>query len=141
MNWGRERRTKLPNVHHVVLVLQHGRLVVVDIQVIGRAEDGHDARKPRCSRLAIHPISRVLGFMRTDDGEQVVLLEEGACGRVGEEVGASSDVIMHEILGRLLLTEIFERIGPEDVAHQPVRGRLSESINLVRLVVRRFEEC
>lgn len=123
-------RTELPDVHDVVLVLQNSGLVVVDVEIVGRAEDGHDAGKAGRARLPIHAIAGVLGFVCTDDREQIVLLEEGAGGRVGEEVGASSHVVVDEILRRLLLAEIFQRVGPQDVAHQPMRRRLAEAVNL-----------
>lgn len=78
--------TKLPDVHDVVLVLQNGSLVVVHIEIIGRTEDGHDARETSRPSLPVHAVSSVLGFVGTNDREQVVLLKEGACGGIREKV-------------------------------------------------------
>ena len=125
--------TELPDVHDVVLVLQHRRLVVVDVEVVRGAEDGHDAREGRGPSLPIHPVAGILGLVRSDDGEQVVLLQEGTGGRVREEVRASPNMIMNEVLGRLLLPKVLQRVGPQDVTHQSVSGRLAESVNLSKV--------
>jgi hypothetical protein len=109
--------TKLSDIHDVVLVLQNCGLVVVNVKIIGRAEYGHDARESRRPGLAIHPITSVLGFVGAYDRQKVVLLEECACSRIGEEVRASSHMIMDEKLGRLFLSKFLQRIGPQDIAH------------------------
>ena len=108
---------ELSDVHNIVLVLEHCGLVVVNIEVIRRAEDGHYARESSGSCLAVHAVSGILSFVCSDDREEIILFEEVASGGVGEEVGASSDVIVHEVLARLLLAELLERICPEDIAH------------------------
>jgi hypothetical protein len=47
-----------------------------------------------------------------------------------EEVGATPNVIMDEAFIHFLLPEIFYWIRPQDVAHQPVRRGLAESVDL-----------
>ena len=73
------RTVELADIHHVVLIFEHSSFVVVNIEVVGGAEDGHNAREARCPCLPIHSITGVLGFVGADDGEEIVLLQEGAC--------------------------------------------------------------
>lgn len=126
---------ELPDVHHVILVLQHGRLIVVHIKVVGGAKDGHHAGESRRPGLPVHAIPGILSFVRADDGEQVVLLEEGACGGVREEIGAASDAVVNKIFACLFLPELLKRVGPEDVTHQAVGRRLPKAINLRKVSV------
>lgn len=121
---------ELSDVHHVVLVLQYRRFIVVHIEIIRRTEYRHDAREARRPRLSVHAVPCILGFVGSDDGQEVVFLEEGACGRIREEVRTSAHVIMNEELRRLLLPKLFQRIGPEDVAHQAVCWWFAKAINL-----------
>lgn len=123
--------TELPNVHNIILVLQHGRLVVVNVQVIWSTEDGHDTREASSSCLAVHSVASVLRFMGTNDRQQVVLLQERASSGVGEEVRTASDMVVDEILLRLFLTKVLQRVCPEKIAHETVGWWLSESVNLV----------
>ena len=58
---------ELSDIHHVILVLEHCGFVVVDIEVVRCAEDGHNTRESCCSCLPIHTISSVLCFMGSDD--------------------------------------------------------------------------
>jgi hypothetical protein len=74
--------TELTNVHDIVLVLENSSLVVVDVQVVGCTEDGHDAREPSSPGLAVHAVTSVLSFVCTDDGKQVILLQESTCSGV-----------------------------------------------------------
>ena len=76
------KRTKLPDIHDIVLIFQNSRLVVVHIKVIGRRKDSHDARESSCLGLPIHPVPCILCLMRTDDGQKVVLFEERASSGV-----------------------------------------------------------
>ena len=76
------RAVELSNVHNIVLILEYSRLVVVYIEVVGCAEDGHDTREACRPRLSVHPVPSILSLVRANDGQQVVLLQEGACGRV-----------------------------------------------------------
>lgn len=89
---------ELPNVHDVVLILEDCRFVIVNIKVVWGAEDGHHAGKTRCPRLPIHSVTCILSFMGSDDREKIVFLKKGACGWVGEEIGAASNVIMNVVL-------------------------------------------
>jgi hypothetical protein len=123
--------TELSNVHDIVLVLQNSSLVVIYVKVVGCTENGHDTRETGRPGLPVHAISGVLSFVSTNDGKEVVLLEESACRRVREEVRASTDVVVDEEIIGLLLTKLFQGIGPEDVAHEAVCGRLPETVNLV----------
>ena len=65
---------ELSDVHYIVLVLQNGGFVVVDIEVIGGGKDGHNTWETCRSSLAVHSISGILSFMGSDDGEEIVLL-------------------------------------------------------------------
>lgn len=108
---------ELPDIHHVVLVLQNRGLVVVHIEVVWSAKDGHHTRESCCSSLPVHAVPGILSFVRTNNGEQVVLFEECTCGGVGKEIGASSNTVVNEIFASLFLPELFQRVGPQDVAH------------------------
>jgi len=50
------RAVELPDVHYIALILQHGRLVVVDVQIVRSTEDSHDGWETGRLRLPIHPI-------------------------------------------------------------------------------------
>lgn len=73
---------ELPDIHHVVLILEDCSFIVVDVKVVGCAEDGHDTWEACRPRLSVHPVTCILSLVRADDGQQVVLLQEGACGGV-----------------------------------------------------------
>ena len=89
------RAVELTNVHYVVLVLQDCRcklseilerlkkiggrkrtLIVVDVEVVGRTEDGDERRETGRCRLAVHAIAGVLCLVRANDRQQVVVLQE-----------------------------------------------------------------
>ena len=127
-NW--TQLTELPDVHHVILVLEYGRFVVIYIEVVWRAENCHDAGEPSRPGFSVHSVARILRFVRSNDGQQVILLEEGTRGGIREEIRASADVVVDEEIVRFLLAELFERVSPKNVAHQAVGGRLPEAINL-----------
>ena len=124
------RAIELSNVHDIILIFEHRSFVVVDIQVVGSAEYCHDTGEARCSGLPIHAIPSILCFMGADDRKKIVLFEECTRSWVREEVGAPSDVVVDEVFASLFLAKLFEWVGPENVAHKPVSGRLAESINL-----------
>lgn len=44
-------------------------------------------------------------------------------------------MVVHEEIVSLLLSKLFERVGPEDVAHQAVCGWFAEAVNLRRLAI------
>jgi hypothetical protein len=89
----------------------------------------------------------------SDDGEEIVLLKKITAGCVTEkmakcrpliyaevhrlrvrlppvEIGASPDRIVGEVLGVLLVAEVLQRVGPQQVAHRAERGRLLEPVQL-----------
>ena len=39
-------------------------------------------------------------------------------------------MVVDVAIGRLFLTKVFYRIGPQDIAHDPMGRRLSETVNL-----------
>lgn len=123
--------TELANVHHVILILQHRCFVIIDVQIVRSTEDGHDARKSSCPRLSIHSIAGILRLMSSNYGEKIILLKKGTGSGVGEEIRASSDVIMNEVFGCLFLTKILQRVSPQNITHQPMRRRFAEPINLI----------
>ena len=93
---GMRGRVELPDVHDVALVFQDGGFVVIDIEVVRGREDGHDGGETGSLRLPIHAVTRILGFMGSDDGEEIVALEELACSLICEEVRATPNVIVDE---------------------------------------------
>jgi hypothetical protein len=82
-----------------------------------------------------------LSLVSTNDGKQVILLKETACRWIGEEVRAAANMIVNEELLRLFLSEFFQRISPEDVAHETVGWWFSEAIDLQVLTENRFAEA
>ena len=54
----------------------------------------------------------ILCLVRSDDGEEVVVLEEVAAGRVAVKVRAASDGVVGEVFGVLLIAEVFQGIRP-----------------------------
>lgn len=124
------RAVELSDVHDVVFVLENGSLVVVDVEIVGSAEDGHYTGKPGCSSFAIHAVPGILGLVSSNNGKQIVLFEKGACRRIGEEEGTTANTVVDKIIRRLFLPEFFQRIGPEDITHQAVSGRFPEAVDL-----------
>lgn len=61
------RAIELTDIHNIVLVLQNGGFVVVDIEVVRGTENCHNTRKTSCSGFAIHSISSVLCLMGAND--------------------------------------------------------------------------
>lgn len=49
---------KLPDIHDVVLVLQHGSLVPVHIQIVGGREYCNESREPSGLALTIHLVPK-----------------------------------------------------------------------------------
>jgi hypothetical protein len=122
--------TELPDIHDVVLILQHRSLVIIHIQIVRRAEDCHHTWETGSPSLAVHAVPCILRFMGSDNGQKVILFEERAGGGVREEVTAASDVIVYKELLRFLLSELFQRVRPENVAHEAVGWRLAKAVNL-----------
>lgn len=121
---------ELPDVHDIILIFQNSGLVVVNVEIIRSAENGHHTGKPGRPSLAIHAVSGILGLMCSNDGKEVILFEERARGRIGEEIRASSNTVVDEIVCSFLLPKFLQRIGPQDIAHETMSRRLTEAINL-----------
>ena len=51
-----------------------------------------------------------------------------------EEVGATADGVVWKVFGGLLVAEVLERVGPEEVAHGPEWGRLPETVDAANVV-------
>lgn len=124
----------MPNVHDIILVLQHCCLVIVHIQIVRRRKDCHDTWEPGRLGLSVHPVPSVLRLMCTNDGKQVIFLKERAGGRIREKVRTSTDIIVDEEIRSFFLTKFFERIRPEDVAHQPVGWGFAETVDTSEVV-------
>lgn len=58
------------------------------------------------------------------------LLKKTAGGGIGEEIRASTDMVVSKEFLRFLLAKILYWIGPENVAHQTMGRRLPEPIDL-----------
>ena len=121
---------ELPNIHDIVFVLEDSGFVIVNVKVVWSGEDSHDAGEASCSSLAVHSISGVLGFMRSDDGKEIVFLQKIAGSRIGKEVRATTDVIVNKELRGLFLTKFLQWVGPENITHQTVSWRFAKSVNL-----------
>lgn len=57
-------------------------LVVVHVEIVGRAKDGDERREARRLGLSVHAISGVLSLVRPYDAEQIVVLQKVATRRV-----------------------------------------------------------
>ena len=53
---GVRRAVELPNIHHIILVLEYSGLVIVHIQIIGSAKNCYQRRKAGCLTFSIHSI-------------------------------------------------------------------------------------
>ena len=75
---------ELTDVHHIVLVLEHGSLqgrmlvqhctaltilylVIVHIQIVWSREDGDERREPRGLAFSVHSVARVLCLVCSDN--------------------------------------------------------------------------
>ena len=121
---------ELPDVKDIAFVLEDGCLVVVTVEVMWTREEGHNGWETCRPRLPIHPIAKItarinlrnvsvsitgvpsiLSFVRSDDRQQLVPLQElcdclitnrtishskeGDIGRsIREEVRTTPDVIV-----------------------------------------------
>ena len=47
---------ELPNVHHVGLVLENRRLIVIHVEIVRCRENCHHRRKSSCLGLAVHAV-------------------------------------------------------------------------------------
>ena len=62
-------------------------------------------------------------------------------GRSREEIWASADVVMHKTVCRLFRSKVFDWICPQDVTHQTMGGRFTESVNLVFWTISTNNRC
>lgn len=60
-------------------------LVVINVEVVGRAEDGDQRWEARRLRFPVHAVARILCLVRPNDAQQVVVLQEIAARRVTEK--------------------------------------------------------
>ena len=67
------RRVELANVHDVVLVLHDRRLVLVDVEIVRRGEDGDQRGKTGLGGLFVHPIANVLRFVGANDRQYLII--------------------------------------------------------------------
>jgi hypothetical protein len=68
--------------------------------------------------------------VRSDNGEKVVLFQKRTSGWIREEVGTTTDTVMNEEIAGLFLAKFFERVGPKDIAHEPMGRGFTEAIDL-----------
>lgn len=73
------RAVELSDVHHVALVLQDSRLVVVHVEVVRGAEDSHDGREACRLGLAVHAISQWMGEVSMDVSETAESTNPASC--------------------------------------------------------------
>jgi hypothetical protein len=109
--------------------------VVVDVQIIRRRKDGNNRRKSSRPSLAVHSIPSVLRLMRPDHAQQIIPFQKRASSIVREEIGTSADMVMrvHLVLV-LFLSEILERVRPQEVAHEAVGWGFAEPVQLADIV-------
>jgi len=128
------RAVKLADVHDVVLVFQHGSLVVVDVKIVWGREHGDEGGEAGVSAPLVHAVARVLRLVRADDGEELVLLQEIAHGVVAVVVGAATGVVVREQILMGLRAVVFEGIGPQKITHWAKRGGLAKTVDLANVI-------
>lgn len=124
------RRIELPDIQHILIVPQHRSLVIVHVDVVGRRENGHQRREPGRLALAVHAVPVRLRLVRPDDRQQPVLVQKVAYRPMAKEVRAPPHVVVVEF-GVVVRVKVFERIRPQQVAHEPACRRLPEPVNLI----------
>lgn len=70
---------------NVMLIKRCSNLVVINVEVVGRAEDGDQRWEARRLRFPVHAVARILCLVRPNDTQQVVVLQEIAARRVTEK--------------------------------------------------------
>ena len=107
-------RVELPYVDDVRVVLENGRLVLVDVQIVRSREDRHERRETTLWTLAVHAVADVLRFMSADNSEKRVPCEKIVHSFESIEVGAAACRIEEKLLlVRLLMSVVFHGIAPE----------------------------
>lgn len=77
-----------------------------------------------------YDLPRILCLMCSHYREQIVLLQKLTAGGVTEEVGTTSHRIVWKEIRTLLIPEILQRIGPQQITHGSIGGWLPEAIQL-----------
>lgn len=77
-----------------------------------------------------YDLPRILCLMCSHYREQIVLLQKLTAGGVTEEVGTTSHRIVWKEIRTLLIPEILQRIGPQQITHGSIGWRLPEAIQL-----------
>lgn len=58
---------ELSDVHDIVFVFEDGSFVVIHVEVVRGAEDGHYTRESGCPSLSVHAVTGILSFVGSDD--------------------------------------------------------------------------
>lgn len=107
--------------------------VVIEIAIIGSWEDGDDSWKLFSTWPFVHFESFSLRLMGSDDGDDLVALEEPLRQFAPEKVRTSSHIIMlHHSLAVTVL--IVHWICPHQVAEKPSLRDLSKAVYLTDVV-------
>ena len=101
---------ELSDVHHIILVLEHRSFVVVHIQIVGSGENCYQRWESGGLAFSVHSVSCILGLVRPDDGQKVVLLQEITACCIAIEVRTASHGVVAEVLRVLLTAKVFQRI-------------------------------
>ena len=83
------------------LELDDGALVLVGVAVVRRGEDGDHLREGLAAPV-LSPVAFELHFVRADEGDQLVVFQEGAEERGAEDVRAASGGVGldHGVIGQ-----------------------------------------
>ena len=57
---------ELTNIHNVILVLENGSFVVINVEIIGSGKDCHDRRESSRFCFTVHSVSVVVHIMSTE---------------------------------------------------------------------------
>ena len=88
-----------------------------------------------CVHLLIFILPRILCFMSSNDGKEIILLEKITTGCIAIEIWTSSDRIMREVLRVFLISKIFQWIRPQQITHGTKCWGLLEAIKLKNLYI------
>jgi len=69
-------RVILSNSDILVRILENRSSILIYIQIVWSRENGNHRRELFCRGLAEYCITRILGLMTSDDGKQVISVEE-----------------------------------------------------------------
>ena len=85
--------------------------------------------------LLIFILPRILCFMSSNDGKEIILLEKITTGCIAIEIWTSSDRIMREVLRVFLISKIFQWIRPQQITHGTKCWGLLEAIKLKKIYI------